>query len=141
MLQLSTPQRTSTTDETCMKFLSESLAHCLSQHELCSLEHDNWIPTRLLDVHEDSVKRDCIRVVERKDAQATVANMRVEYLTLSHVWGSTHPLTLTKANYNTMKMAITVDLLPQCFLDAVNITRRLGIRYLWIDSLWCASLK
>jgi hypothetical protein len=141
VLQLSTPQGTSTTDETCMKFLSETLVNCLSQHKLCSLGHDNWIPTRLLDVHKDSNEHDYIKVVERNDAQTTVANIRVKYLTLSHVWGCTHPLMLTEANYNDMKMAIAIDLLPQCFLDVVNITRRLGIRYLWIDSLWCASSK
>jgi hypothetical protein len=140
VLQLSTPRGHSSADETCMDFLSKSLAHCLSEHKLCNIEHDNWIPTRLLDLSKDSNQHNCIKVVERKDVQALVAN-RVKYLTLSHVWGNAHQLLLTETNYNDMKMAITIDLLPQCFVDAVKITRRLGIQYLWIDSLWCASFK
>lgn len=67
--------------------------------------------------------------------------MRVKYLTLSHVWGSTNPLSLTKINYSSMKIGIQVDLLPQCFVDAICIARRLDVRYLWIDSLWFVMPK
>ena len=41
---------------------------------------------------------------------------------------------LTKNNVETMK-SIQIQTLPKNFQDAVVITRQLGCRYLWIDSL------
>lgn len=59
-----------------------------------------------------------------------------QYVTLSHCWGSTGPtLTATKANQQQLSSAIDFDGLPPLFQDAVTISRKLGVRYLWIDSL------
>lgn len=57
------------------------------------------------------------------------------YVTLSHCWGNSQPLTLTSANLNKLQTRIAYDSLPRTFQDAVTVTRALGVRYLWIDSL------
>ncbi|KAK5652331.1 hypothetical protein OQA88_10523, partial [Cercophora sp. LCS_1] len=44
-------------------------------------------------------------------------------------------LKTTKENISALREAIPVSQLPQTFLDAVLVTRSLGIGYLWIDSL------
>lgn len=57
------------------------------------------------------------------------------YMTLSHCWGRADCLKLTTDNYAQLLQSIPLALLPQLYQDAVYITRQLGIRYLWIDSL------
>ena len=60
---------------------------------------------------------------------------RFQYATLSHCWGTGPTLTTTKANWQRISSNIPFDALPALFQDAIIITRQLGIRYLWIDSL------
>jgi hypothetical protein len=60
------------------------------------------------------------------------------YTAFSHVWGdpkSHNILRTTKSTLGAMEHGISWCDLPRSFQDAVTITRRLGIRYLWIDSL------
>jgi hypothetical protein len=58
-----------------------------------------------------------------------------EYTALSHCWGTGPTLTSTKSNWRKLASNIPFDALPPLFQDAVIITRQLGLRYLWIDSL------
>ena len=57
------------------------------------------------------------------------------YIALSHRWGVGIPLTLRRENINNFRRSIGDGELPRTFKDAVNITRQLKVRYLWIDSL------
>ena len=57
------------------------------------------------------------------------------YCALSHCWGSSKPLCTTKATLGERESGIPQHLLPQTFQNAIVVTRRLSIRYLWIDSL------
>ena len=45
------------------------------------------------------------------------------------------PLQTTKANIGANLYNIPLTSLPRLFLDAINLTSRLGHQYLWIDSL------
>ncbi|KAJ6006655.1 hypothetical protein N7451_004599 [Penicillium sp. IBT 35674x] len=60
-----------------------------------------------------------------------------KYATLSHCWGGAtlEIPSLTTKNYEKFLQRITIMDLPQTFQDAIQLTRRLGLRYLWIDSL------
>ncbi len=60
---------------------------------------------------------------------------RVEYLTLSHSWGSGVPMKLLKDNFEELRSRIPLEGVSQTFRDAILVTRKFGIRYLWIDSL------
>ena len=64
---------------------------------------------------------------------STVENLA--YLALSHRWGGADVLKLTNATLQSMLIKIVTKELPQTFQDAIHITRKLGYRYLWIDSL------
>ena len=77
-----------------------------------------------------------IRLVDREEIMSQHDTTPPPYATLSHVWGEEQIFTLTTKNMSDLQHAIGLKTLPQCFQDAVNITRGLGIRYLWIDSLW-----
>lgn len=57
------------------------------------------------------------------------------YLTLSHRWSNVMPVKLSKSTFETMLREIPHDSLPLTFRHAIEVTRRLAKRYLWIDCL------
>lgn len=58
-----------------------------------------------------------------------------KYLALSYCWGTGLSVKTTTANFQQMKMRIQLAALPQTLQDAIFITRKLGVRHIWIDSL------
>lgn len=84
------------------------------------------LPSRLLQVGTDISAE--VRLVENLSVSG-------QYMTLSYCWGSSRPLTTTRGTLQQRKTKIALEDLPKTFRDAVHITRRLGIPYLWIDSL------
>ena len=61
-----------------------------------------------------------------------------KYIALSHRWGEDkykRLLSMTIKNQEALLKSINFGVLPKTFQDAVDVTRKLGIRYLWIDSL------
>lgn len=59
----------------------------------------------------------------------------IRYATLSHSWGNHVQIQTTTDTKPEFEACISEELLTRTFRDAVAITRSLGIRYLWIDSL------
>jgi hypothetical protein len=58
------------------------------------------------------------------------------YITLSYPWtAETKDTSLIKGNKDEFYKSIPTQAWPQTYQDAVSITRELGVRYLWIDSL------
>jgi hypothetical protein len=57
------------------------------------------------------------------------------YLTLSHRWGDYEAIRTTQGNLEGRSRLISMDALPKTFRHAMIITRKLGLRYLWIDTL------
>ncbi|KAL8881084.1 MAG: hypothetical protein Q9198_001640 [Flavoplaca austrocitrina] len=105
------------------------LKDCLENHEACRNNQRGYSPTRLLDVDQYRSSGDIVLVETKADP--------LPYTTLSHCWGppSKGPLTTTLESLPCRLDRINFNELPQTFKDAVNTTRRLGIPYLWIDSL------
>ena len=56
-------------------------------------------------------------------------------MTLSHCWGSAEFLKLTAESVGQLSEGVYVSSLPQTFQDAAKIAKKLGVQYLWIDSL------
>jgi hypothetical protein len=49
--------------------------------------------------------------------------------------GHAPPLRTLKANYTMMLSGIPRQMMSKNFVDAVIVTRQLGLQYIWIDSL------
>jgi hypothetical protein len=82
-------------------------------------------PKRCVDVSDEKE----IRVVEYSTGMG-------QYICLSHQWGKLDmPLKLKNGTEDVLFSGIQAADLPLTFRHAVEITRRLGCRYLWIDSL------
>ena len=93
-------------------------------------EHvDELLPARIIDVGQNDQGSNP-RLLE-------AAGMRVPYVALSHCWGdrSKPPLQTKRATLETFKQAIPWQELPKTFQEAMTVTRALGLRFLWIDSL------
>jgi hypothetical protein len=58
-----------------------------------------------------------------------------KYAALSHCWGGSLGLTTTKANVRAFRRTLEAEVLPRTFRDAIELTRKLQIDYLWIDAL------
>jgi len=106
------------------------LQDCEKNHATCHPSKTR-LPSRILDL--DGLKDpNKIRLLETRDKESYDS-----YATLSYCWGpdpSFHVRT-THATMSEHLDSIGVDSLPQTYKDAIKITRHLGIRYLWIDSL------
>ncbi|KAF2249596.1 HET-domain-containing protein [Trematosphaeria pertusa] len=102
------------------------LNECLYEHRKCRDIHHAIAkpPTRLLDI---GISDPIVRLV--------YPTAPVRYVTVSHRWGSSRPLTLTRANEARLSEGFSFEELPQLFRDCVMVARRLGLRHIWIDSL------
>lgn len=122
----------STKSEKSFARAKEWLRRCTIEHAKCNKDNvtNNWAPTRLLDVGAGSPYPDTIRLRETR-----VWNRPAKYAALSHSWGAVQPFKLLQGNLQALMKSISVDDLPQTFQDAVFAIRKLGIQYLWIDSL------
>ncbi|KAF4635178.1 hypothetical protein G7Y89_g2937 [Cudoniella acicularis] len=91
-------------------------------------ERPRTLPSRVLDVGpSDGSQEPYLRVY----AQPTTGF----WVALSHCWGTIPLLRTTTQTINSHIQGIPMAKLPPSFRDAVAITRILGIRSLWIDSL------
>jgi hypothetical protein len=89
-----------------------------------------FLPKRLVHVGEDD---EDIRLAAAEDVPSEHA-----YITLSHCWGDVaahEAYSLTEARREEYSQKIALAVLPQTFLHACQVTRALGQRYIWIDSL------
>jgi len=108
------------------------LAQCDSKHEDCSTgisgetisRASTVLPTRLVQV--DGPSGPCLVVTEGKLGR---------YVTLSHRWGGEGVTRTTKSTLEDYTKVLPFADLPKTFRDAIQLTRSLGIAYIWIDSL------
>ena len=57
------------------------------------------------------------------------------YATLSYCWGGVPQFSATRANIGELINGFSLNRLSQTVKDAVEVTRSLGLRYLWVDAL------
>lgn len=86
------------------------------------------LPTRVVYVGDDPEYKDVHLEVPEKGSRA-------EYVALSHCWGGEIDIKLGVENLGKFKIGLPFKDLAANFQDAIEVTRKLGIRYLWIDSL------
>ena len=74
-----------------------------------------------------------------------IIDLRLEhkYAALSYVWGSAPRFVLCEQNVHKLRnagsLAEQAKDIPQTFLDALDVTGRMRINYLWIDA--CALFR
>jgi hypothetical protein len=111
------------------------LTRCLLNHKRCAMragaQEDIFLPTRLIDV--GTVSESCLNLILSADLPRS---RRSKYTTLSYCWGSgKHSAITTALSLGERYLHIDMECLPKIFQDAIEITRDLGIKYIWIDAL------
>lgn len=97
------------------------------QHERCPSIQPPQLPTRVIDV---GIREN------HEDMKLFVTNsIDCNYVALSHCWGGLITPLLKKETLIPWQESINFSGLPANFRDAISITQRLGLRYVWIDAL------
>ncbi|KAF3802795.1 hypothetical protein GCG54_00014032, partial [Colletotrichum gloeosporioides] len=121
--------RNNPTHGTMFKQIAKWVTDCNRDHaQLECCVGDVNLPTRVLDVgiHDEQTN---IKLCEVRNASG-------KYAALSYMWGQGKDhFRTTIASLEDYKAGIEIKAMPQTFQDAVITTRRLGLRYLWIDAL------
>lgn len=127
-----------TTSDEALEWVKSHLSTCENCHGSCNDAspgaQTSFLPTRLIDIAAfgasgagDVVLRDTSDIIDASS---------VRYIALSYCWGGLVPESQT--THQTLqegKTRIPCDTLPRTFQDAADFASRLGIRYLWIDSI------
>jgi hypothetical protein len=105
---------------------------CGEQHRSCKRpqvkDNLNWRPTRLVYVGENDTQLRLVRGDTLSDD--------LKYVTLSHCWGKLDKrLVLTESNIDDWSEGLPLLGEWKTFSDAIDMTRQLGLSYIWIDSL------
>lgn len=109
-------------------WLQQQVDECLKGHRLrCLFNQVFAIPTRVIDVGPaDGSQQPRLHVTEGELGQ---------WIALSHCCGSEAHFVTDSLNYQDRGGLIAMETMPPTFRDAVTVTRMLGFRFLWIDSL------
>jgi hypothetical protein len=105
---------------------------CLQEHTACRDFQANTVdqterPTRVLEIVSEQLVR----------LKCDMATSEYNYLALSHMWGKNqkYQIRLVQSKLQDFQANIPWDQLSDIYREAIRITRELGYRYLWIDSL------
>lgn len=103
------------------------VTHCGQEHAQCAARTASTkYPTRLLELSQFTA-----RIIH-----PSVDGGLGPYVALSYCWGpNSNFLRLTYWNKEELQSGIPLDRLPLAFREAIELVKRLGYRYIWIDSL------
>lgn len=101
------------------------LQDCRDRHHSCKIGSATILPTRVIDV---GTSPDDTRLYVSQGEEGS-------YAALSHCWGGHTPVTTTRDTLECHKRSLRFDSQSKTFADAVEVTRSLGLQYLWVDSL------
>ncbi|KAF9460037.1 heterokaryon incompatibility protein-domain-containing protein [Collybia nuda] len=106
------------------------LKECTTRHTDCPSYEAKPLPTRVVDVGSAD---DPIRPPRLIVTHGSVA----PYAALSYCWGQPQQWTTTRDNISDLMTGGGIDLsvVATTIKDAIVATRRLGLQYLWVDSL------
>jgi len=117
--------RDATSDES-ITLIRSWLNDCTLDHR-CPLNYDVELPTRLVDLGMPD--REMLRLY------APEPGITGKYVALSYCWGKSQAFTATPKSISTQFRGFPLMSLPKTIQDAIRVTRGMGIRYLWVDSL------
>jgi hypothetical protein len=120
------------------RLITAWLEDCRSGHKACTRtisggvisEYNNpALPSQVLDLGH--------RHTSRYITLLKTNGMHGQYCALSHCWGplDKRPIVTTRYTLGEYARGIEIKKLPKTYHDAVTVTRGIGVRYLWIDSL------
>ncbi|KAI1641872.1 heterokaryon incompatibility protein-domain-containing protein [Daldinia loculata] len=104
------------------------LEGCLDSHPKCRTEQNSML-SRILRI-------DKVEGLDEFEISLEPTYDKVEpYVTLSYCWGGDQACKTTKSRMRSGNLSIPYGKLAQSIQDAIKVTSRLGLQYLWVDAL------
>ena len=99
------------------------VSKCSHDHPNCPGNSPTKLPTRVIEI----IDEDHLRLAsEQPDGL---------YAALSYCWGGHQPFQTTRETSTSNFQGFTLVGLPKTLQDAILLTRKLGLQFLWVDSL------
>ncbi|RDW66550.1 hypothetical protein BP6252_10185 [Coleophoma cylindrospora] len=122
---------TTTESESSIEKARGWLRHCSANHS-CSAKlsgFDDYKPKRLIDLEHLGDDPSYVRLVDGATAESP-------YATLSYCWGTAvQKILTTTAVLPSYMKSVDPKTTPKTFQQVFEVTKNLGIRYIWIDAL------
>lgn len=98
----------------------------------CNLQHETCHLPAFQTAREQS-----IRLIDVQDHRIIPATSAEKYVALSYVWGSTMTPSLTGDTFSQCSSigGLKGLVIPRTIMDAIQLVKGIGMRYLWVDSL------
>lgn len=100
---------------------------CLHVHQTCPNDTTASLPSRVVDVGAPDDSEDPRLYISKGEKSS--------YAALSYCWGEPQLMYLTTSNVDSLTQGTDMSKLPQTIQDAIKSVRRLGLRFLWVDTL------
>ena len=129
LAQRNLASQTSTGEPETLQLARAWLESCLENHPSCRPRlPENQLPTRLIDV--GSHQEPLLRLVSGASLEGTS-----RYVALSHRHSANMAFILTPLNLAAYETEIPASDISDMIWDAIEVTRALGIQYLWADCI------
>lgn len=112
--------------------------HCSKTHENCKKRSYSIrrVPRRLLDVSRVVDKTNGVVYLANSTGRVLDGSEMLQYVTLSHRWNPTYNCFTFASNIDEHEtQGIEMAKMPKTFAEACVTVKKLGLNYLWIDSL------
>jgi Heterokaryon incompatibility protein (HET) len=121
------PCQTDVTSDLAFQGIHQWLNQCATHTECLLPQLDSPLPTRLIDV-DCSTTHSSPRLVLTKGLHA-------RYAALSYCWGGKQIGMTLRENISSRLLELNEEDLSKTVQQAIWVTRRLGVRYLWVDAI------
>ena len=103
------------------------MEECIAKHDKCHTDRLVALPTRLIEVSPLGAPKSA--------RLGTTKGKTGSYIALSYCWGGNQPFKTTADRLHEYSENLPYEDLPKTILDAFQVTRSLGLQFIWIDSL------
>jgi Heterokaryon incompatibility protein (HET) len=118
-----------------LEMVQRQVSACIDDragHFECFRSDRSEHPKRIIDLKAE----DDSNLLRLQDvAESGLDKQRLDYIALSYCWGEEERFVTSSTNLLANKTRFSLNKLPPTIQDAVTITRKLNIRYLWVDAL------
>ncbi|KAK2761233.1 hypothetical protein FQN54_001755 [Arachnomyces sp. PD_36] len=121
----SRPPNPSPASDQAFELINKWVSDCESSHGRDCGSRASYLPTRLVEI----CTGESLRLYE------PVPNEQGRYVALSYCWGGPQKFQTLKSTVADRLHGFSVSVLPKTLQDALRVTQRLGIRFLWVDAL------
>ncbi|KAI8714856.1 HET domain-containing protein [Fusarium sp. LHS14.1] len=132
---------TSPRSQECIQFITSHLDTC-DNHDICNISRSYRSTDGLREVNKKPSR--LLEIVNMNGSLGLIlrdtTNSEQRYTALSHCWGSRQeaqkiPVLIETNLKERLSSVLSVSKLTKTFQDAVDLTNKLGLKYIWIDSL------